>query len=103
MPPPDINSKSDTLFLGHRIRNRNSLYRFTIFLFIFSVTLACDITERQARRGVSAALAKSRVLGVKLNICIVGADANLKYFVRMDDTAIGKAKYAIEIFLLTFG
>ena len=56
----------------------------------FSATLGCDITEQQARRGVSAALAKSRELGVKMCIGVVDAGANLKYFARMDDSLLGK-------------
>ncbi|XP_066934888.1 formaldehyde-sensing protein EfgA-like [Clytia hemisphaerica] len=61
-------------------------------------SLGCDndITEQQARRGVSAALAKSRDLGVKMCIGVVDAGANLKYFVRMDDSLLGSIDIAIK-------
>ncbi|MFQ5927290.1 MAG: heme-binding protein [Terriglobia bacterium] len=60
-----------------------------------------DITMQQARAAVDAAREKSDQLGVKMNIAIVDAGANLKAFARMDwawlgsiDIAIKKAKTA---------
>ena len=48
-----------------------------------------DITLKQARAAVDAAMEKSQELGVKMNITVVDAGANLKAFARMDDAWLG--------------
>ena len=48
-----------------------------------------DITLKQARAAVDAAMEKSQELGVKMNITVVDAGANLKAFARMDDSWLG--------------
>lgn len=48
-----------------------------------------NITLEQARKVVDAALAKSNELGVKMNISVVDAGANLVAFAKMDDAWLG--------------
>lgn len=49
----------------------------------------CDITLEQAKIVVEAAFNKAKEIGVKMNICVVDAGANLKAFARMDDAWLG--------------
>ena len=55
-----------------------------------------DITLEQAKAVVDAALEKSKKLCVKMNICVVDAGANLKFFVRMDGAWLGSVDIAIK-------
>jgi len=55
-----------------------------------------DITLKQARAAVVAALKKSDEIGVKMDICVVDAGANLKAFARMDDAWIGSIDISIK-------
>ena len=55
-----------------------------------------DITLRQAREAVSAAIEKSNEIGVKMNIAIVDRGANLKAFARMDGAWLGSIDIAIK-------
>ena len=55
-----------------------------------------DITIEQAESAVEAALAKCDELGVKMNIAIVDAGANLKSFARMDGAWLGSIDIAIK-------
>ncbi len=48
-----------------------------------------DLTLEDAQAMVDAALAKARQLGLKMNIAVVDAGANLKAFVRMDGAWLG--------------
>ena len=48
-----------------------------------------DITLAQAQSAVAAALQKSKEIGVKMNIAIVDAGANLKAFARMENAWLG--------------
>ncbi|HRH45224.1 MAG TPA: heme-binding protein [Pyrinomonadaceae bacterium] len=48
-----------------------------------------DITLEQAKIVVEAAFNKAKEIGVKMNICVVDAGANLKAFARMDDAWLG--------------
>jgi uncharacterized protein GlcG (DUF336 family) len=50
----------------------------------------------QARAAVDAALKKSDEVGVKMDICVVDAGANLKVFARMDDAWIGSIDISIK-------
>ncbi len=53
-----------------------------------------DITLDQARAVVDAALARAREMGLKMNIAVVDAGANLKAFARMDGAWLGSADIA---------
>ena len=53
-----------------------------------------DITLKQADAAVAAALKKSGEMGVKMNIAVVDAGANLKAFARMDDAWLGSIDIA---------
>ena len=53
------------------------------------LTNAASMTQELASRMLEAAVAKSEDLGVKMNIAIVDAGANLKSFVRMDGAWLG--------------
>lgn len=55
-----------------------------------------DISLAQARAAIDAALAKAKELGVKMNIAIVDAGANLKAFNRMEDAWIGSIDISIK-------
>ncbi len=55
-----------------------------------------DITLQQARGAVTAAVEKSNEIGVKMNIAVVDAGANLKAFARMDGAWLGSIDIAIK-------
>ncbi len=55
-----------------------------------------DITLPQARAAVTAAVEKSKELGLAMNIAIVDAGANLKAFARMDNAWLGSVDIAIK-------
>lgn len=55
-----------------------------------------DITLEQAQKVLAAALKKSQEMGVKMNIAVVDAGANLKAFARMDDAWLGSIDIAIR-------
>jgi len=55
-----------------------------------------DITLEQAQAAVAAAEEKSRELGVKMDIAIVDAGANLKAFARMDGAWLGSVDISIR-------
>ncbi len=55
-----------------------------------------DITMQQARAAVDGARERSDELGVKMNIAIVDAGANLKAFLRMDGAWLGSIDIAIK-------
>ena len=54
-----------------------------------TLTETTSMTQELAGRMLEAAVAKSEDLGVKMNIAIVDAGANLKSFVRMDGAWLG--------------
>ena len=53
-----------------------------------------DITLEQAQAAVTAALEKSRELGVAMDIAVADAGANLKAFARMDGAWLGSIDIA---------
>lgn len=55
-----------------------------------------SITLEQAEQIIQAAKRKSTELGVKMNIAVVDAGANLTAFVRMDDAWLGSIDIAIR-------
>jgi len=55
-----------------------------------------DITIAQARAAVDAARERSTELGVKMNIAVVDAGANLKAFARMDGAWLGSADISMK-------
>ncbi|MGQ9820932.1 MAG: GlcG/HbpS family heme-binding protein [Thermogutta sp.] len=55
-----------------------------------------DISLEQAQRVLAAALKKSQEMGVKMDIAVVDAGANLKAFARMDDAWLGSIDIAIR-------
>jgi uncharacterized protein GlcG (DUF336 family) len=55
-----------------------------------------DITIDQAQQAVGAALARAQAKGVKMNIAVVDAGANLKAFARMDEAWIGSIDISIK-------
>ncbi len=55
-----------------------------------------DVTMQEARAAVDAARKKSDELGVKMNIAVVDAGANLKAFLRMDGAWLGSIDIAIK-------
>ena len=55
-----------------------------------------DITLDQAHDVVKAARKKSEEMGVKMDIAVVDAGANLKFFIRMDNAWLGSIDIAIK-------
>ena len=55
-----------------------------------------DLTLEQAQGAVRAALAKSADMGVKMDIAVVDAGANLKAFARMDGAWLGSIDIAMK-------
>ncbi len=55
-----------------------------------------EITLQQARAAVNTALEKSKEIGVKMNVAVVDAGANLKAFARMDGAWLGSIDIAIK-------
>ena len=53
-----------------------------------------DITLQQAQAAVNAALQKSTEMGVRMDIAVVEAGANLKTFARMDGAWLGSIDIA---------
>ncbi len=53
-----------------------------------------DISLKQAHAAVDAALKKSNEMGVKMDIAVVDAGANLKAFARMDGAWLGSIDIA---------
>jgi uncharacterized protein GlcG (DUF336 family) len=55
-----------------------------------------DVTLDQAQAALRAALDKSAEMGVKMDIAVVDAGANLKAFARMDGAWLGSIDIAIK-------
>ncbi|QED36877.1 heme-binding protein [Antarcticibacterium arcticum] len=55
-----------------------------------------NITLKQAQNAIEAALTKSSELGLKMNIAVVDAGANLTAFTRMDNAWLGSIDIAIK-------
>jgi len=55
-----------------------------------------DITLQQAEAAVQAAINKSAEMGVKMDIAVVDAGANLKSFARMDGAWLGSIDISIK-------
>jgi uncharacterized protein GlcG (DUF336 family) len=55
-----------------------------------------DITLERARAVVEAALEKAQQMGLKMNIAVVDAGANLKAFARMDGAWLGSIDISIR-------
>lgn len=55
-----------------------------------------SITLEQAQKAVQAAYQKSLEMGVKMNIAVVDAGANLTAFARMDDAWLGSLDISIK-------
>lgn len=55
-----------------------------------------DITLDQAHDVVKAARKKAAEIGTKMDIAVVDAGANLKFFIRMDDAWLGSIDIAIK-------
>ena len=55
-----------------------------------------DISLKQATAAVAAAVAKAEELGVKMNIAVVDAGANLKAFARMEGAWLGSIDISIR-------
>ncbi|MBO0359055.1 heme-binding protein [Hymenobacter sp. BT186] len=54
------------------------------------------ITLKQAQQAVAAAHEKALEMGVKMNIAVVDAGANLVAFIRMDDAWLGSLDISIK-------
>lgn len=57
---------------------------------------AHDVNLAAAQRVVEAAVMKADAMGLKMNVAVVDAGANLKAFVRMDGAFLGSADIAMK-------
>lgn len=55
-----------------------------------------DISLKQAQDAVAAAMAKANQIGVRMNIAVVDAGANLKAFARMDGAWLGSIDISLK-------
>jgi uncharacterized protein GlcG (DUF336 family) len=55
-----------------------------------------DITLDQAHEVIKAARKKAEEMDIKMDIAVVDAGANLKFFIRMDDAWLGSIDIAIK-------
>jgi len=55
-----------------------------------------DVTLSDAQRVIAAAIKKADAMGLKMNVSVVDAGANLKAFVRMDGAFLGSADIAMK-------
>jgi len=55
-----------------------------------------NLTTEQAQTALAAALQRAKALGLKMNIALVDAGANLKAFLRMDGAWLGSIDIAIK-------
>ena len=55
-----------------------------------------EMSLQQARAAVNTALEKSKEIGVKMNVAVIDAGANLKAFARMDGAWLGSIDIAIK-------
>lgn len=55
-----------------------------------------NVSLEQAQKAIQAAVAKSTSLGLKMNIAVVDAGANLVAFARMDGAWLGSVDIAIK-------
>lgn len=80
-------------------------FRFFLFILVFALTLPCgsvkaqittDISQDQALKVLLAAKEKAEADSILVNIAIVDAGANLKAFIRMDESFLGSIDVAIK-------
>ena len=55
-----------------------------------------DVSTEHAQKIIETAVAKSKELGLKMNVAVVDAGGNLKAFVRMDGAWLGSIDIAIK-------
>ena len=66
------------------------------YLSQYPTTLFMGINLQQAQAAIQAAHQKSLEMGVKVNIAVVDAGANLTAFIRMDDAWLGSLDISIR-------
>jgi len=83
-----------------KVRKHLLVYLFILFFSLNFQTaeaqIAYDIPHQAAEKAMLAAKAKAEQLDVLVNIAIVDAGANLKAFIRMDDSFLGSIDIAIK-------
>jgi len=79
--------------------SKSITYLILLFLFNTSVVFAqtsTDILHEDALKAILVAKDKAEQLDVLVNIAVVDAGANLKAFIRMDDSFLGSIDVAIK-------
>ncbi|CAN0602385.1 unnamed protein product, partial [Ectocarpus sp. 12 AP-2014] len=75
-------------------------YGLMLFIAVISIQLNAqnpfDISHDQAMKALEIAKQKAESMNVLVNIAVVDAGANLKSFVRMDDSFLGSIDVAIK-------
>ena len=75
------------------VRDKAGLAQVTFFKH---TAIFMGITLQQAQAAIQAAHQKSLTMGVKMNIAVVDAGANLTAFIRMDDAWLGSLDISIR-------
>lgn len=93
-------------FYNHKIASKpkektfkHSRLLFVLLIFTSPFLVAqntTDVTDKDALSAVLAAKEKAESMGVLVNIAVVDAGANLKAFIRMDDSFLGSIDVAIK-------
>lgn len=93
-------------FYSHKITSKpkektfkHSRLLFVLLIFTSPFLVAqntTDVTDKDALSAVLAAKEKAESMGVLVNIAVVDAGANLKAFIRMDDSFLGSIDVAIK-------
>ncbi|WP_034646227.1 GlcG/HbpS family heme-binding protein [Cellulophaga geojensis] len=93
-------------FYNHKIASKpkektlkHSRLLFALLIFTSPFLVAqntTDVTDKDALSAVLAAKEKAETMGVLVNIAVVDAGANLKAFIRMDDSFLGSIDVAIK-------
>ncbi|MEP0214025.1 MAG: heme-binding protein [Cellulophaga sp.] len=82
---------------GKTLKHNRLLFVLLIFTSTFLVAQnTTDITDKDALSAILKAKQKAESMGVLVNIAVVDAGANLKAFVRMDDSFLGSIDVAIK-------
>lgn len=90
-------------FYNHKIASKpkgktlkHSRLLLVLLIFSSTVLVAQNITDKDALSAVLASKNKAESMGVLVNIAVVDAGANLKAFIRMDDSFLGSIDVAIK-------
>ncbi|MEO9891884.1 heme-binding protein [Aurantibacter sp.] len=82
--------------LQAQIKNRLALLTLMLMAYTANAQLTNDITHNEAFTALLAAKKNAETTNVLVNIAVVDAGANLKAFIRMDESYLGSIDVAIK-------